>query len=131
VMRIRPEDLPAEYRKQVQEQLQATEQEPRTHADTMNKLEARYARRLMLRARRGEIHSYLYASIKLRLADRTWYTPDFAVFTADGIEFHETKGFMRDDANVKLKVAAEMYPQFRFVLVTWDKGGWDMKEIGR
>ncbi len=50
---------------------------------------------------------------------------------ADGVlEMREVKGFMRDDAAVKLKVAAATYP-FRFVLVRVRPknrgGGWDEK----
>lgn len=96
----------------------------------MNKLEAKYAGVLELRKKAGEIAAYWFEGLKLRLADRTFYTPDFVVQLADGsLELHETKGFMRDDAAIKLKVAAETFP-FRFVLVTWSKGGWVFKEIG-
>jgi hypothetical protein len=43
------------------------------------------------------------------------------VLAKDGVtEFHETKGWMRDDANVKLKSAALQYPHFRFFLVRKD-----------
>jgi len=40
---------------------------------------------------------------------------------------HEVKGFWQDDARVKIKVAADMYP-FRFIAVKprakKDGGGW-------
>lgn len=57
-----------------------------------------------------------YEPIKLRLADRTYYTPDFLVIRGDGaVVFHEVKGgFWEDDARVKIKVAAETYPEFVF-----------------
>jgi hypothetical protein len=88
----------------------------------MNKLERAYAEHL--EAERGRsIVWWAYESIKLRLADRTTYTPDFFVQMISGaIEVRETKGFMRDDAAVKLKVAAELYP-FRFFLVRKGKNG--------
>lgn len=65
----------------------------------------------------GKIKWFAYEPFRLRLADNTTYTPDFAYLTTGGqLVFVEAKGpFMRDDANVKLKVAAEMYP-FRFFL---------------
>jgi len=44
------------------------------------------------------------------------------------IECHEVKGFWRDDARVKIRVAASLYP-FRFVAVTKTKGGWDIEEF--
>jgi hypothetical protein len=84
----------------------------------MNKREAKYAAELELRKKSGEMLWWAFEPIKLRLADRTFYTPDFSVMLADGtIEFHEVKGFMEDDAAVKFKVAAETYWMFRFVLV--------------
>lgn len=46
---------------------------------------------------------------------------------ADGlVEFHEVKGFMRDDARVKFKVAAALYPWFEWVLVVRDGKGWEV-----
>jgi len=44
------------------------------------------------------------------------------------IEFCEIKGFMMDDANVKIKVAAGQFSQYVFRLVQWDrKMGWKIK----
>ncbi|MBZ0266253.1 DUF1064 domain-containing protein [bacterium] len=92
----------------------------------MNKLEARYAQHLRLLQHNAEIHSFCFERHNLKLADRTYYRPDFAVMLPDGkIEFHEVKGFMRDDANVKIKVAAQQFPHNVFRLVQWDKKmGW-------
>ena len=81
----------------------------------MNKTEAFHAIVLEARKRNGEIHDYRYEGMTLRLADRTTYTPDFLVIMPGGeIELHETKGFWRDDARVKIKVAAEAFPWFVF-----------------
>ena len=83
----------------------------------MNKLEAKHARELEYRKEAGEITGYWFEEIKFRLADKTWYTPDFFVRMADGTyEVHECKGFMRDDAAVKIKVAARLFPCFVFRL---------------
>lgn len=92
----------------------------------MNKTEQAHALRLEMRRRAGEVAWYGYEAVKLRLADATWYTPDFAVLMADGAwTFHETKGaFIRDDARVKLKVAAEAFP-FRFWLMVYNRGTWN------
>lgn len=80
----------------------------------MNKTEAEYAAFLNLREKAGEIQWWKFEGLKLRLADKTFYTPDFAVMAADGvIECHEVKGHWQDDARVKIKVAASQYP-FRF-----------------
>lgn len=97
----------------------------------MNKLESRYGQHLAVRLRAGEIVAFRFQPLKLRLADSTFYSPDFLVVTAHrAIELHETKGFMRDDAAVKIKVAAAQYPWFLFRLVRADGAhGWDIREV--
>lgn len=46
------------------------------------------------------------------------YTPDFFVYHQDGtIEAIEYKGFLRDDALTKFKVAAMMYPEIVWHMV--------------
>jgi hypothetical protein len=95
----------------------------------MNALEARYGLHLEALRREGKIVWFKYEAIKLRLADKTFYTPDFLIVTADGtFEAHETKGFWTDDARVKIKCAAEIYP-IRFVALKWVKGEWQCEEI--
>ena len=68
--------------------------------------------------------------ITLRLANGVRYTPDFVVYTPTGVLAYEVKGFMRDDAAVKLKVAAQRYPWIRFLLATKRKksagGAWQI-----
>ena len=98
-------------------------------AGAMNKTEAAYSERLQLRQIAGEILWYKFEGIKLRLADATFYSPDFAVMLSSGeMEIHEVKGFWQDDARVKIKVAAELYP-FRFIAVTKSAGGWKTEEF--
>ena len=83
----------------------------------MNKTEQAYAAHLELLKAAGEVLWYRFEGLKLRLADNTFYTPDFAVLTRELVlECHEVKGYWQDDARVKIKVAAEMYP-FRFKAV--------------
>lgn len=95
----------------------------------MNKTEAQYAQHLALRQRDGDIVWYRFEGLKFRLADNTFYSPDFAVMRANGeIELHEVKGFMMDDANVKVKVAADQYP-FQFFVVRKSKIGWTMTPV--
>lgn len=103
----------------------------------MNKTEAAYAAHLELRKLAGEVAWYGFEAVKLRLADRTFYTPDFMVMLSDGlIEFHETKatwstgkaGF-KDDARVKVKVAAKQFPMFRFVVVNKVKATWHEERL--
>lgn len=102
----------------------------RLKAGVMNKTEAEYDGYLHIRQMAGQVAWRRFEGIKLRLADNTFYTPDFAVMLAGGeMEMHEVKGFMTDDAAVKIKIAAEAYP-FRFVLVRKlpKQGGWQFTE---
>lgn len=72
-------------------------------------------------------------NVKLKLATGCWYIPDFWAVSSNGdFVFYETKGFMRDDAAVKLKVAAALHVWAKFVLVKRDRtqvSGWSFKEI--
>jgi hypothetical protein len=100
----------------------------------MNKTEMAYAAVLEGLKRAGQVQWYRFEGLKLRLADKTFYTPDFAVMRHDGVmECHEVKGWMMEDANVKIKVAAESYP-FRFFVVRKQPnkqgGGWEYEVFG-
>lgn len=100
----------------------------------MNKLEAEYAAQLAQMQRDGLIQHFEYEGVKLRLADKTYYTPDFFVVRADGlIEFHEVKGFWAEHNRVKIKVAAEQKFWARFFAITKEAkkrgGGWKYEEF--
>lgn len=97
----------------------------------MNRLETAYAQHLALRQQAGDVDWFVYEGIKLKLAGKTYLTVDFFLMLATGdLEAHEVKGsHLEDDAAVKLKVAASLYP-FRFVLVRAAGSTWDLKEIG-
>jgi hypothetical protein len=78
----------------------------------------------------------LTQSVTLKLANGVRYTPDFVTveFGPDGpgrvLTAYEVKGFIREDAVVKLKVAAKAYPWIRFIMVTKERAGtWSMQEI--
>ncbi len=105
----------------------------RLKTGTRNKLEAEYEQELKLRQAVGQVAWFRFEGLKLRLADNTFFTPDFAVMLASGaIECHETKGFWTDDARAKIKIAAEMYP-FRFIAIKKlpkrDGGGFSIEEF--
>lgn len=92
----------------------------------MNKTESLMAYELDLRQRAGEIKSWKFEAFKLRLADRTTYSPDFVIWHNDGsIECLETKGFWQEDAKVKFKIARELFPMFRFTALRRTKAGWE------
>ena len=91
----------------------------------MNKTEAAYAAYLDGLKKDGLIADYRFEAVKLRLADKTFYTPDFMVLMPDfSFEMHEVKGFWEEDARVKIKVAAAQFP-VRFVAVKKTKHGGD------
>lgn len=65
-------------------------------------------------------------NITLKLGHDCRFTADFVTIDKNGhIQAREVKGFMRDDALVKLKVAARMFPFLEFIVVRKTKGGWD------
>lgn len=84
----------------------------------MNKTEEAYAQHLDLLRMAGEVLWFKFEPFSLTLAPKTSYRPDFLVQMASGhLEVHEVKGFWEDDARVKIKVAAELYPVFKFVAI--------------
>lgn len=105
----------------------------RLPAGVMNKTEVQYAAYLAEQQHLRQILWFKFEGIKLRLADSTFLTVDFAVLPASGVlEMHEVKGHWQDDARVKIKVAASIYP-FRFIAVTKrakkNGGGWNTEEF--
>lgn len=96
-----------------------------TPPDDMNKLERSYAAELERQRVAGAIKAFVAHPGSFKLGRKCFYHVDFLVIGAAGeVEYHETKGFMRDDAAVKLKVAARMFPWFVFKLVRRKKGAW-------
>lgn len=112
--------------------------QPSRGTGRMNKTELRYASYLESLQLQGVIVMWRFEPLKLRLADRTFYEPDFMVITDEGmIELHEVKGRpgagpggWMDDARVKIKVAAEIFPEFLFVGASGLKsGGWKIEQF--
>lgn len=96
----------------------------------MNKTESEYASILEVMKSAGEIALFEFEPLKLRLAKSTYYTPDFMVVNQDGeVEFHEVKGFWRDDARVKIKVAADRFRYFQFIAVSKKRGKWERERF--
>ncbi len=104
----------------------------------LNKTEQAYARVLHLRKLAGEILRYEFEAVRLTLGARLTYTPDFYVLEHDMVPtFHEVKGsaaFKLDPTGrVKIKLAAERFPEFRFIAVVQRTkkagGGWTYEEI--
>lgn len=102
---------------------------------TMNGLEQAWAARLKDQQSLGMVEEFWFEPMNLRLAPKCFYKPDFMVITSDGfVEFHECKGFFEHDAQVRIKVAAEKFPQFVFRVITKrkkkDGGGFEVTVIG-
>lgn len=87
-----------------------------------NKLEASWMATLQARLLAGKIKAFYFEAITLQLADGVRYTPDFFIIHNDNsVEINETKGFMREDARVKLRVAANTYRHWKVLLIQWDR----------
>lgn len=103
----------------------------------MNKTERAYSEHLEREKLAGRIVWWKFEAIKLRLADRSFLTMDFAVLVADGevLELHDSKGakhIVTEDARLKVKFAAETYPfvfKFAYPRKVRDGGGWDVEEV--
>jgi hypothetical protein len=96
----------------------------------MNGLEEEYANTFL----RGR-YTHGFEEITLKLGEDCRFTPDFWVLGDDDVlEFHEVKGRWMDDAKVKMKVAADKYPMFRFMafrkLKKSEGGGWVRERFG-
>lgn len=94
--------------------------QPTPTRSKMNRLEAEFAALLDIAQRRGVVAGWGFEVTRLRLAHGAWYTPDFTVwFSAPGVAVvhYETKGFWREAALLRIKVAADRYPCYAFVAV--------------
>ena len=107
----------------------------RLKTGTMNQTESAYEQHLRMQKIAGEIIWSRFEGLTLRLAKGTHYTPDFVVMCASGqIELHEVKGSRRvfhDDARVKVKVTAELFPFRMIAAYPRDRvfSGWDIEEF--
>lgn len=111
---------------------------PRQALERMNKGEALYAEHLERLRASGAVEAWWFEPLNWRMADNTYYRPDFLVMLPDGgLELHEVKGrkngkdgkpdtfWKEEDAWLKLKLVAEQAP-FP-VSIVWPRrdGGWD------
>lgn len=102
----------------------------RQNAAGLNKTEQAFSD--YLRGELFELQEMFTQAITLKIGNGCRYTPDFVTRHGGHFAAYEVKGFMRDDAAVKLKVAASLYPWITFYLVTKRKGGgWEMQEVLR
>jgi hypothetical protein len=92
-----------------------------------NKLEAAFA--AVLRAENPGVQIREQA-VTLQIGNGVRYSPDMMILEPGRLEAFETKGgLFRDDAKVKIKIAASIWPQITFWLV-WRKAGvWHRQRI--
>lgn len=113
----------------------------RAPRDGLNKTERRFRDEVLEPAWvRGDLLDYGAHRVKLRLTEdvgRLYYTPDFLAIERPGEQgiaprwvFIEIKGYLRDDAAVKVKVAADQFRCARWLVVYREKWGWDVREVG-
>jgi len=98
-----------------------------------NNTEEAYGEHLEWLKHTGKVVWYKFEGMKFRLADNTFYTPDYIVMLSTGqLEAHEVKGHWQDDARVKIKIAADLYP-LKFVAIKKKTkkqgGGWQVEEF--
>lgn len=118
-----PDRPPRGERKPAGTQTPAEASEAPSGPKFKSKAEARYAELLERQRRAGQIESWRYEAITLRIGLGARYSPDFLVVMNDGrMRLVEVKGHMKEAARVRLRVAVEMYPQFAWLLV-WAKNG--------
>lgn len=100
---------------------------PSTDEAKLNKTERDYLAYL-----RGEGNPLAWIGIQnitFKLAHDTRFTPDFTVIEQGNMRCIDVKGFQREDALIKIKVAARLFPFAKFIIVKRDKGGWDHREV--
>lgn len=109
---------------------------PEKNALGMNKTEARYAQYLEEQKAARVIQYYAFEPWKVRIADDCYYIPDFLVLDANGhLSLHDAKAWwkkskkvgVKEDAMVKMKAVAALYP-FLTMLMTWEVDGrWEQR----
>lgn len=98
--------------------LQILQNRPKVDHNEPNDTEKSLARELQLEKLQGNIRGFHFEEIGLKIAPKTWYFPDFIVFMNDGSTHAvEVKGFLRDDAAAKFKVAVGLFPHITFHMV--------------
>jgi hypothetical protein len=98
-----------------------------TDEQKLNKTETRRLNYL----RALKVESLRFHAITLKLADDCRLTVDFTYVEGGRMVFEDVKGFQREDALIKMKMAARLFSEFRFVIVK-EQGvgmGWEVKEV--
>jgi hypothetical protein len=116
------------YRKEAKSSSSVVVPPAKTQAvdDGFNKLERAFWERLQGAMPRYFAYAWPHSMKFVVIGGCRWYTPDFVARTQDGgMTIFETKGFMREDASLKLIAAASQYPCFSWILVGREKRIWN------
>lgn len=98
---------------------------PSTDESRLNKTE-----RAWLDVIRGRDYPWIgVQNISFKIGDDCRYNPDFLVLCDGRLVAFEVKGWMRDDALVKLKTTARAFPWLQIVVVKRDGKGWIETEV--
>jgi len=102
--------------------LPAPKARPPTEEDRLNKTERQFLRILQTRG----FKMIRIQAITLKLAWDCRYTPDFYTLSHDGqMTFWEVKGgYIREDASIKLKMAANKFTEYKFILAQKNEHRW-------
>jgi len=95
------------------------EPKPTTDEEKLNKTEKRYLQYL-----RGIGFQVGIQNITLKLADDCRLTPDFNHIYDGRLVFTDVKGFQREDALIKMKMAARQFTWADFEIVSLEAGNW-------
>ncbi len=96
--------------------------QPSTDEDNLNKTERAYLWHL----RKLNVPALRIQQFTLKLAHDCRLTVDFTYLNANGrMVFVDVKGHMREDAFIKMKMAARMFREFDFVFVKRDGASWE------
>ena len=94
-----------------------------------SKWESSYANKLELERHFGIVKQWWYEPFSLWLPGKVRYKPDFLVqYTEESVlTVLEVKGWSKNkrDGMTRLKIAAALFPCFRWVLASQTKNGWE------
>lgn len=124
-MQEQPAVIPAIPRA-LQPMKEKTSDRQKTDEEKLNKTEKAYLAYL----RSCDCLSIRIQAITLKLAFDCRLTVDFTYIDTSGRGvFVDVKGFQREDALIKMKVAARMYPEYVFKIVKKEGPTWSAVEV--
>lgn len=108
----------------------------------MNGVERAFALKLADGVKAGTVLWWRFEAVNLRLGAATFYRPDFLTLAPDGqLHVYETKAWWKggkgkpgrvgwqEDARVKIKVAAGLFPWLRFHAAWCRDGVWEVEDF--